>query len=149
MLSIRNVLLLATSAPCSQWSLVRLPPLPLLQLLLLLHLQVYCEAPAKDGKPRGYARSVISCLDPRTPAQVMHSTHSSDSPPHTISCEQYLFHSKGVRLQLPSCPCIVVELSKEAEKRYCEAAQQSSSSTLGPNDEALYRTYPLEFCWWV
>jgi hypothetical protein len=131
-------------------------------------MQVYCEIVSKDGQDVANFSNVISCLDPRTAAQVMHSTHGAHgsyskpgSTSHTISSEQYLIDKHGVRLQLPSCPCIVVELSKNAWQRYSTAgagsssssnavaAEQSSSSTPNPDDQELYRTYPLEFCWWV
>jgi hypothetical protein len=105
--------------------------------------QVYCEIVNKARGVVGHFSSSISCLDPRPAAHITHSTDSSHSSSSslpseaaytTISCERYLADKYGVQLQLPGCPCIVVELSEDA--------QQGSSS-----DQQQYRTYPLECCW--
>jgi hypothetical protein len=109
---------------------------------------VYCEIVTKDAHVCARFSSSISCLDPRPAAEITHSTHSSSSSSsssslpneatHTISCERYLTDKYGVQLQLPGCPCVVVELSEDAQ-------QGSSSDQLVLQDQ--YRTYPLEFCW--
>jgi hypothetical protein len=116
--------------------------------------QVYCEVATKDGKAATHFSSSISCLDPRTAAQVLHSTHSNGLTPSaasdTISCERYLSEKYAVQLQLPDCPCIVVEPSEDAQQRCSSAggssgddAEQRSSITA----QEMYRTYPVEFCW--
>jgi hypothetical protein len=100
--------------------------------------QVYCEIVTKDCQVAARFGSSVSCLDPRTPAQITHSSHSSSSQAseaaQTTRCERYLADNYSVQLQLPGCPCIVVPLSEDA--------QQGSST-----DQEQYRTYPLEFCW--
>ncbi|KAF6266624.1 hypothetical protein COO60DRAFT_6714 [Scenedesmus sp. NREL 46B-D3] len=71
---------------------------------------------------------------------------NSSSPGDTgqlISSECYLANKYGARLKLPSCPCVVVELSKQAQQRCGDAGSSSSSSS----EQDQYRTYPLEFCW--